>query len=150
MENIKTLTDLWSDIYKYLVIKNSPKTRKKSKPIFWVSKWIDYTKLDEPKIDDFIEQVSFSINWIYVQWWYYTRIYKKWKIFRNLWSDHIFLTKEDCIDSLWKDFLNVYKSKRLDHYKNSKCSKQNQIIQLEQDIYYIRDIIEELEKNNME
>lgn len=121
---IKTLTDLKSDIHSYLIVKWSPKKSKRSKTIFYTLKYVEYDYKLNPTIDDFIEQVSFSIRWCYIEWWYALKLYSFWwKVFCNASSDDVYINKQDCIESLWKDPVETYKRKRKQHYKNLYCDK---------------------------
>lgn len=137
-----TLTTCWNDIYSYLRKANSVKKRKRSQTIFYTQKYVEYDWKLNPTINDFIEQVSFSINWVYVEWWYYLRLYSiGWKIFDNASSDKVFLTKEDCIESLWKDPVWVYKMKRKQHYKNLLQDKIQKRSRLWNEIWEIENLL---------
>lgn len=115
---MKTLTDCWSEIYSYLKSRVSPKRRKRSYTEFYTQKYVGYDHNKIVEIDDFIEKVSFSIRWVYVEWWYCLDLYSLgWKHFDLKKSDDVFLTKEECIKSLWEDPIGIYYKKRKNHYK---------------------------------
>lgn len=128
---MKTLTDLKIDIHNLLIEKTSPKKLRRSKTIFYTQKYVEYDYKLNPTIDDFIEQVSFSIRWCYIEWWYALKLYSIWwKVFCNASSDDVFINKEECIKSLWKDPVESYKRKRKQHYKNlyiDKLQKRNKL-----------------------
>lgn len=143
---MKTLTDTWNNIHQYLKSRISIKRRKKSYSEFYTLKYPEYS-LKDVTLDDFIEQVSFSIKWVYIQWWYFLDLYSIWwRKYCTKSSDYVFLTKDSAIESLWEDPIWSYNKKRIQHYKNLYSYKLEKRNKLWDEMWELENILLNLQK----